>query len=118
MPCKIVVVLVTVAAVAALVYGVWFFTTPAAVRAFYWNRGLLERTVQFRAGKLPGVDPEQLNQSLADAGFTSVRDEGNCTVFYYSPFMAAISLWHEILYCPNGHSDIPNYHDGELIRVP
>jgi hypothetical protein len=101
----------------AIVYIQWFISTPAAVRAFYWNRSLLEKAVQARAGELPDVNADKLGESLAQAGFTSVHDEGACTVFYYKTFMAAIDLWHEIVYCPKGQSQLPNYHQGQFSRL-
>jgi 3-methyladenine DNA glycosylase Tag len=95
----------------------YFYTTPETVRAFYSHRDKLEQAIQYRSGNEANIDAAKLSNALGKAGFTSVRDEGTCTVFYYSTFMAAIDLWHEVVYSPKGHWYLPNYYANEHQRL-
>lgn len=102
-----IVLLITVA------YATFFVTTPAAVRAYYWNRSLLERAVQAQAEPLDEERSQRLGADLANAGFTSIRRQGDCTLFYHSGHFAAIDSWHEIVHSPAGFRGLPSFRIGE-----
>lgn len=106
---------------ATIAYGAYklqyFYTTPETLRAFYSHRAELERAVRMKAGNGGAdgdVDSDELKRMLAQAGFTSIRSEGRCIIFYFTTFMAGIDSWHEIVYSPKGHAYLPDYRRREF----
>lgn len=93
----------------------YVYTTPETVRAFYAYRAELEQAA--RSVSDDGIDVENAKRKLAQTGFTSVREEGGCTIFYFTTFMAGIDSWHEIVYSPEGHRYLPDYRRGKFNRL-
>lgn len=90
-----------------------YYTTPAAVRAYRWNRTALEE-LALHPPEL-GEDERKpiTDRSLYDAGFVMMRRQGDCICFYHQGFMAAIDSWHEIIYSPKGASGLPDFRIGD-----
>ncbi len=90
-------------------YLCYYFVTPETVRAYHWHRGLLEKAAQT---PVDAEEFQEISENLQRAGFTSIHHENNCTVFYYSTFMATLGPYHEIVFSRQGDAGLPDYRNG------
>ena len=114
--------LLLVTVIIALALGWWadrrrLEAPPAAVRAYYRHHASLDEVVQIGKDVSAKDRSARINKLLANTDFTSVSQDGSCTVFYHSGFMAVVDCWHEILYSPKGYSGLPEYRRGGSNRL-